>query len=239
MQNIQIETTQNVHIEYETASVGERILASLLDYLIIFGYFFGVMILFSSLTIEYTWGVITLIMLPLFFYDLVSEIVFNGQSIGKKTLKIKVVKIDGLRPALGDYLLRWVMRPIDISLLFGAVAIITILINGKGQRLGDIAANTSVIRLKSRVTIADTILKDIEDDYQPVYPLAATLKDSDIAVIKEVMTLNVSQIDINAYEKIIKKVHKKFAYKLDAPMDMNPYQFLNTVIKDFNYYNRY
>jgi uncharacterized RDD family membrane protein YckC len=239
MQNIQIETTQNVHIEYETASVGERILASLLDYLIIFGYFFGVMILFSSLTIEYTWGVITLIMLPVFFYDLVSEIVFNGQSIGKKTLKIKVVKIDGLRPALGDYLLRWVMRPIDISLLFGAVAIITILINGKGQRLGDIAANTSVIRLKSRVTIADTILKDIEDDYQPVYPLAATLKDSDIAVIKEVMTLNVSQIDINAYEKIIKKVHKKFAYKLDAPMDMNPYQFLNTVIKDFNYYNRY
>ena len=48
--------------------------------------------------------------LPFFFYDFLCEIFLNGQSIGKKILKIKVVKIDGTQPGLGSYFLRWIYK---------------------------------------------------------------------------------------------------------------------------------
>ena len=78
--------------------------------------------------------------LPTTFYSLIFEIAMNGQTPGKYLNKIRVVKIDGSKPTLGSYLTRWLLRIIDIWFFTGSVAVFTILFNGKGQRLGDIAA---------------------------------------------------------------------------------------------------
>src|ERR1035437_251122 len=97
MENIKIQTTQNVDIEYELASIGDRILATLLDDLFFLTYFL-LILLIAALTkyvIFKSIAVISLLSLPILLYDLLCETFFQGKSFGKMIMKIKVVKLDG------------------------------------------------------------------------------------------------------------------------------------------------
>ncbi|HLC82856.1 MAG TPA: RDD family protein, partial [Bacteroidia bacterium] len=145
MDNIKIQTTQNVDIEYELASIGDRILATLLDYLFFFGYTLLVFLFFGLLNSDledYLW-LLVLCFLPILLYDLLCETFFQGKSFGKMIMKIKVVKLDGTQAGFGAYLLRWLLRIIDTRIFSGGIALIAILANGKGQRIGDMAAGTT------------------------------------------------------------------------------------------------
>ena len=239
MQQIQIETTQNVTIEFEIASIGDRILASLIDYLIIIGYMIAILIMASILnnTIPISIGFWSLILLPVFFYDLGCELFLNGQSFGKKIRKIKVVKLDGTQPTFINYFLRWIIRPIDVTFSYGTVAMITMFINGKGQRLGDLAANTSVIKLKKDFSLEDTIFRKVEETYEVYFPEALNLNDGDITIITEVLNQISKITDHIVYEEIIQKTKNEIARKMGISTDIKPLPFLYTVIKDYNYLN--
>lgn len=239
MSKIQIETAQNVTIEYELASVADRLLATLLDYLIIFAYVIGLFI------ISAIWGGIfnakfgvalgIIFYLPVFFYDLICEVFLGGQSIGKKIKKIKVVKLDGSQPTVLNYFLRWVLKPVDIFFTYGSVAIVTILVNGKGQRLGDLAANTTVIKTKVEASLDDTIYLDINRNYEVIFPQVSLLNDQDIATIKEVIDRMILVPDIESYYKILIKTKEVISQKMGIASDMHALEFLGVIIKDYNY----
>ena len=59
-----------------------------------------------------------------------------------------------------------------------------ILIKGNGQRIGDIAAGTTVISEKVKVSIDDTIMKDLPLDYMPTYSQVTVFNDTDIQTVK-------------------------------------------------------
>ncbi|MFC7667989.1 RDD family protein [Hymenobacter humi] len=85
MSTIRIHTTQNVSLEYEIASVGDRIVAALIDYGLYITWFIAWSVLNRQLHIAGDGKVgFYLILLPTTFYFLVSEVFFNGQTIGKK-----------------------------------------------------------------------------------------------------------------------------------------------------------
>ena len=98
MHEIQIETTQNVTIEYKIGSVGDRIIATLIDLLILIGYTIALVLLISQLKLKLGIAGVIILYIPAFFYDLLCETFLNGQSFGKKIRKIKVVKLDGSQP---------------------------------------------------------------------------------------------------------------------------------------------
>jgi uncharacterized RDD family membrane protein YckC len=235
MDNISIQTTQNVDIEYEVASVGDRILATLLDYLFFMAYIFLLLIV-GRLTggrIFESIAVVVIMMLPILLYDLVLETIFQGKSLGKMIMKIKVVKIDGTQPTFSSYLIRWLFRIIDTRIFSGLIALLTVVLNGKGQRLGDIAAGTTVIKLKQKVTINDTILNRTKPDYTIVFEEVARLSDNDIAIIKDVMRLSLQTDNFEAIEKLAKKT--KLAMGITTNLPNN--QFLATVVQDYSHYN--
>jgi uncharacterized RDD family membrane protein YckC len=239
MQTVPIQTAQNVTIEYETAGVGERILAAMVDYIIIFSYAFA--IFFAYLYIEkYIKDIAVvyfiLLALPVVCYDLICEIAMDGQSFGKKLIGIKVVKLDGTQPSVSSYLLRWILRIIDISFLWGAVAVLTILLNGKGQRLGDIAAGTTVIRLKQSVKISDTILVPIDDNYRPAFPEAGRLDVRTVTIIKEVLDFAKKNRRTRAAEDILARTKAKLEGTMGVTSRTEPKEFLEAVLKDYNYY---
>jgi len=241
MQTVPIETAQNVTIEYETAGVGERILSALVDYLILFAYAFLVLLGYfaaSSYLKNYAAAFFILAALPAILYDLICETAMDGQSFGKKLIGIKVVKLDGSQPSLGSYLLRWILRIVDISLLGGTVAVLTILLNGRGQRLGDIAAGTTVIRLKQAVTMSDTILVPVADDYRPLFPGAAKLDDSIVRIIKETLEFDRKNRTAPSAHRILSKARLKLEEVINVSADMEPREFLETVLKDYNYYHK-
>ena len=111
MDNIKIQTTQNVDIEYELASIGDRILATLLDYLFFFGYILLVFLFIALIgsDIEDNLWLLVVLFLPILLYDLLCEMFFQGKSFGKMIMKIKVVKLDGTQAGFGAYLLRWLL----------------------------------------------------------------------------------------------------------------------------------
>src|SRR5438552_18977269 len=75
-------------------------------------------------------AVYLLLFVPIFTYHLVCELAMNGQSIGKKLMGIKVIGEHGGRPALHQYLIRWLTRPFDFF-FFGLVGLLTVVLSKK------------------------------------------------------------------------------------------------------------
>lgn len=235
MSKIEIETTQNIKIEYNLASIGDRIIATLIDLLILVGYVILVALIVAQFDFNIGIAAGIIIYLPVFIYDLLCELFLNGQSFGKKIRSIKVVKIDGSQPSFIGYFLRWILRPVDIWFTYGSVAIITILINGKGQRLGDLAANTTVIKTKTDTTLEDTIFTRIRENYEPRFSQVSALNDRDVGLVKEVL-LQVSKInDPYVYDRLLSKAKEVVAKKMGITSDLRAITFLQIILKDYNH----
>jgi hypothetical protein len=180
-------------------------------------------------------AVIIIIMLPLMFYSIVQESVFEGQTFGKRLLKLKVVKIDGYQANFGDYFIRWLFRLIDVFSNSGLVALVSIVVSKKSQRLGDITAGTAVISLKNNVTINSTILEEIDGEYQPIYPLVIKLSDNDIRIIKETFNDAKRANDPEIVHKIRLKIEQVTGIKNQSG---NNNDFIKTILKDYNFYTQ-
>lgn len=231
MNTIIIPTTQNIELEYPVANVGDRIAATLIDLLLQVGYFLFWYLLFDALEINVAEEVWILLFLPFGFYHLVCEAFFNGQSVGKRIMKTQVVRVDGTPPALTDYLLRWLLRPIDVWTFNGLVAIITISATKNSQRLGDLAAGTSVVKLKLVTTFGETIFMEIEDDYQLTFPEIQALSDQDVSILKEVMDAGLK----NANHQLIHRLASRVKSVTGIDTQMGDHLFLETVLKDYNF----
>lgn len=229
MQTIRIQTAQNVFIEYQPASVGDRILATLIDGLVIWSYMIIMAVIIDLSKLDQSWTYLLALGIPYLFYDLISEIVLDGQTIGKKAMNVKVVKLDGTQPSIGSYLLRWLIRWVDM-LFSGGVAILAISLNGKGQRLGDMAAGTSVISLKRRVGLNETMLPNIQENYQPIYPQVTSLSDRDVAIIKEALYVHTQSEQPDP--RLIETLATKVKTVLQVETSMPPMAFLHTILRD-------
>lgn len=223
-------TAQNVTVHYEVAGIGARIVAFLLDRLILFGYAFLIAFLLGVLNVHENWPVIVFIAIPYLFYFLILEIFMNGQSLGKLAMKIKVAKVDGSQPNIWNYLLRWILRPIDNS--FG-LGLVFIAFTQKSQRLGDMAAGTTVISLKQRVNLRDTMLVEVADDHQITFMQVRDLSDRQAELIKEVLYGNQGS---NRWE-LIDQMAEQVKSHLHIESDLRNYQFLQTVLADFVAYS--
>jgi uncharacterized RDD family membrane protein YckC len=232
MQTIQVRTTQNVFIHYPLASVGDRILAYLLDTLILIVYAIAVGLLLIYGEIESYWVWILLLGLPWLLYALLFEIFMDGQTPGKRVLNIKVIRLDGTPASIGDYTLRWVFALIDLKFLSGAIAVILIAAGGKGQRLGDMVAGTSVIKQTEQKEItAQEVFVVADTEYQPVFAQAIQLNESDIDLIQRALEVN---RDLGNSKPML-AVTEKLRTQLGIQTDMPPVKLLYTLIKDFNH----
>ena len=241
MDRFEVTTAQNVGIEFEAAGIGNRTIATVIDYGIIVAYAMTAVVLIQGLEnvsgdVEFS-SLMYLLLIPYLLYFPVSEIFFNGQSIGKKMSGLKVTRLDGTTPSIGDYAIRALFRLIEIDMSAGLIAVLTLLIRGKGQRLGDIAANTTVIKLKQAVTLDDTVYTQIDPSYQPVYKQAATLESIDITLIKEVIEKLNRHIEKEQWEvadHLGTRMKTNLENRLSITSDMVPIDFLETLLKDYN-----
>lgn len=236
MSQLQINTTQNVKINFTAAGVGERLLAYVIDWLIKLGYLTIISVTFGAFGHMDQWSQIaisTLLSFPVIFYSLVLETLLEGQTLGKKALNIRVVKIDGYQASLADYVVRWFFRIVDVYLL--GLGFFVILFNKRSQRIGDMAAGTAVILLKDKVKISHTILEDLKDDYQPTYPSVIKLSDNDARIIKDTFT---HARLANDHETLI-RLRNKIIEVIDVKATGSDAQFINTILKDYNYYTQH
>jgi uncharacterized RDD family membrane protein YckC len=264
MSTVQIATNFNIDIEFVSPPFHKRLLAWIIDIVIQIFYFIIAVRFYSWLHSQlgyggnsaYTmWAVGLLLLLPFLLYHLVLEATMNGQSIGKKIMGIKVISENGGRPSFSQFIIRWLIRTSDFTIFLliimvpyaevygpviywgmaGAIGLLftdIILVNSrKQQRLGDILAHTYLIKTKQTEKITDTIFLDVAENYVPSFPQVMQLSDKDINALKSILDTAKKHRDFHmaatATEKI--KNHLKIETKLE------PFDFLEVLLKDYNY----
>lgn len=233
MFTIPVRTAQNVFIHYPVASIGDRILAHLLDSLIKVLYIVLIVVLLINSALEEMWVVYLLFALPFIFYTLAFEIFMNGQTPGKRALDIQVVRLDGTTPTIGGYVARWLFALIEFSFMSGLIAVIIILISGKGQRLGDMVGGTSVVKLipQQAVTSRDVFVSP-ETEYQPTFMQVMALSAQDIELIQQALEVNRNQ----GNDKPVLMATDRVKSLLNIQTDMPPVKFLYTIVKDYQHF---
>lgn len=205
-------------------------------------------------------NIYTVLTFPALFYSLWTEYFFNGQTFGKMICKIRVVKLNGYKAGFQEYFIRWAFRFIDFwtglfMLLFmipvfgqqialilafmmlygsGLVAVISILRTKNSQRIGDIIAGTTVLKLKEKHSINITILEEIQEAYKPTYSQVINLTDNDARIIKDTFIAARNNRDVAT----LKRLRKKLESVLEVEGTENDIEFIDTVMKDFNYFTQ-
>lgn len=237
---IEIRTAQNVVIAYEPVSLRDRIFAYALDFLILC----AATLLISAIGAligsgNKDWGNWTFMfgILPvLLFYTPLCEIIWGGKTVGKAALRLKVIKLNGRKPEVGDYLIRGVFRMLDIYMSGGALASILILTTDKHQRLGDYLSNTVVIKDDSNVhvTVKEFVNMRSKDDHKPIYPQAAALTEETAILIKVVLD-RYQTYPNDASRQLIKELFLRIVseLKIEPLQYASSEQVLKQVLRDY------
>jgi len=238
MKTVDIITSHNVSIEYEAASVMNRGIASFLD-LLIMGVYFLIM---SVVLTPFGYGgmnalivMFYILMLPILFYSLLFEYLLKGQTIGKLAMGIRVVKLNGENATLGDCTMRWAFRVIDFWFSAGAIAAIFIATTEKGQRLGDILAQTAIVKNKPEQVYSIKDILNIMDrsKHEPTYLGVSKFTDEDMILIKNAIS-RVQKYPNEPHKQLVRDLATRAAEELKLPeVPEKKLSFLKTLLQDY------
>lgn len=231
MSTVGVATTQNVYIEYTAANVMERMGASLLDIGVQILLIIGYVLLIGELDV-YNETLNWIFFSSLLVYSLVFETFFSGQTIGKMVLKIQVVRLDGSPASIGEFFIRWLTGLIELYATFGTIAFVTVLLSKRGQRLGDIAAGTTVVRRPKRVSLDDLMLSTRVTS-APEVPQAVMLTDSDVATIREVLAAKKGNFSDDKVMELIWKTAEKLTQMLGTGPVTQPVEYLESLLSSY------
>lgn len=239
MANLVINTAQNVNLDYKIVSVGERILAFFIDFLLFSLYIFLIELITDAMGTAFSdrwtiFGLQQLLLLPLMFYSLYMHILFNGQTVGKMIMKTRVIRMDGSPAHWSHYFTRWMLRLVDIWMFTGSIGLLSILFSAKRQRIGDMASGTVVISTQKKTNISHTILEELEEDYHPTFVNVTELSDKDVRLIKETYQIALKSRDF----KTLNLLRSKVTDVLSVESSLYDRQFIDTILKDYNYYTQ-
>jgi uncharacterized RDD family membrane protein YckC len=241
MASVKIPTSFNIELEFETANIGQRFFAWLIDILIKVVFLTAMALTvgdlrntISNMNIVYPIYFVIYV-LPFNFYFLTLEILMNGQTIGKKLLGLRVRNMNGGKPSISQHLIRWLFLMIETPwVIFNAVIPIAAMVRSPyDQRLGDIVAGTIVVNTKTKNSIKDTIFRDMSEvDYTPQFPQILKLSDRDMNKIKELMDRAIKSKD----DQLTARVSHRVRDVLHIQSDLDHLIFLETLMNDYNYY---
>jgi uncharacterized RDD family membrane protein YckC len=165
---LSIDTPENVAFGYDVAGIGSRFLAALVDTLLIlilqvivnFPLLLLVRFLFDEVLgdegslLIWVFAVAGLIAFAFFWgYYIFFEMIWNGQSPGKRWIGLRVIRIDGTPITLAESIIRNLIRLVDFLPAYYGVGVVAMFINEQSRRLGDLAAGTLVVHDRATVTL--------------------------------------------------------------------------------------
>lgn len=255
MPAVQISTPFNISLDFDVAPFHKRLLATVLDlivlvlYSIIMKFLLG-QLFYGESNLRFAFDILV-VSIPMLLYHLICEIAFHGQSLGKKALGIRVMSLDGGDPSISQYLLRWFFRvwewPLVFSFVypsfyilfqlfsvgfFGVIVVIIIAVTTKNQRLGDLAANTVVVSSVIKSSIHDTIFMEVTSKtYEVLFPQVMKLSDRDINTIKTVLNDLYKTNKFETANRIAERIKNVLNVQSELEVDL----FLERLIADYNF----
>ena len=213
-QDYAIDTPESVTFAYEVTGIGNRFIAALIDSAVLAVVLFllnllvlvalelvgdlsldrlmdgeppswmgGLVIaLYALLNFSFFWG-----------YYILFEWLWNGQTPGKRFVKIRVLRMDGNPAGFVEILLRNLVRPLDFMPGGYGLGLLVMLLNEKSRRLGDFAAGTLVIReladvsLDALATRAGSNPAAVDESLLLAFPNIRNLTSADYELVQETL----------------------------------------------------
>lgn len=238
MKNIEIITPQNVVLQYQLAGLKLRAIAFIIDLLIIIvGYsiFVTIGVAFVGESEDELVIVSFAGMVIFMFYTVLFESLYKGQTPGKLAMRIQVMKVSGGKISPADYVARWVFRLIDIYFSIGAIASILVVSSSKGQRIGDIVANTTVVKTvpQMNLSLQDLLALHENRTYTPKYIQARKLLEEDALLIKSTLD-RYKKFENHSHEEALRLMSSRVKKKLNIESEEADHsKFLQTVLQDY------
>lgn len=199
-QTVDVETPELVVLSYTVAGVGSRATAAFIDYAICIATFIAVIVALLQLQVKFgvaasrdssgAWVMAVLGVIQfaiLWLYYVLFEALADGQTPGKRLMKLRVVKDGGLSVTFEASAIRNVVRAIDLQPIFlYAVGLVTIMANARGKRLGDMAAGTIVVKedlVSQPVAPRKSGRTDTRSNAPAPLPLSAHLTDAEFQLL--------------------------------------------------------
>lgn len=250
---VKLDTGFNIEVDFAISPFHKRLFAWIIDLLVCWLYVKLMATLFdrrSFFIVVLEWDILgMLISAPVAFYHLINEIAFNGRSLGKMAMNIKVVTAEGSQPSISQYILRWAFRMLDFPIIILAlisqqeipfwtfpllfIGLFCVILTPYSQRIGDLVAGTIIIDLKNRTSWEDTVFQEVESTYQPTYPQVMQLSDRDVNTLKSIIENVKKKNDYDLSMRIAERIKSK----LKMESDQDSLDFLETLLKDYNYYS--
>ena len=182
----------------------QRVAAASIDFLVFLVYFVIFSLAFNLSNVFTDYGTqlfvnLLLIKLPWIFYNPLVEYITKGQTLGKFAMGIRVVTLEGERPGLKEVFTRWLFKAdflwisADFFLIFwfalGFLGAVFTGLTQYRQRLGDMMANTVVIRNRPvrQLQLKDLLALPKNFNAVPTYPEVTRFTDEDMLLIKNTL----------------------------------------------------
>lgn len=156
-----VATPERVTFSYETANLGSRFVAQVIDLAVLLGMLIGLVAiaaLLGALTNQSTLPTLLVLIggFAIFWgYFIVSEAVWSGQTLGKRALRLRAVDVRGGPISVGQAFIRNLLRIVDFLPTYYVIGAIAIFVTRRNQRLGDLAAATVVVHERQAVSLRD------------------------------------------------------------------------------------
>ena len=248
------DTPENIEFDYEIAGIGSRFLAAIIDSLVI-----GAALLILGIII----GIITsrsefdgsavgsltaaigaiLSFLILWGYYIVFELVWNGQSPGKRAIGLRVVREGGQPITFISSAIRNLIRIVDFLPAFYGIGVIVMFVDRRARRLGDLAAGTLVVKerrgvtLESLTTPAPPTARPGEPAQQPTLPSLHLLNDQDYNLVQEFLRRR-SELGRDARVRLGGQLASGLQARLGLPQGGDAERFLQYVAAEYQLYRQ-
>ena len=245
-----VETPERIDLEYDVAGLGSRFLAALVDSTIIVvlvvaflvlvprgvGAFIGALEAVTGTSFGQAgtaWAIALTVLLlfgTIWGYYVFFELVWHGQSPGKKLVGLQVIKEGGYPLSFVDSAIRNVVRLVDFLPFYYMVGTVVMLVDGRARRFGDLAAGTLVVKVRRDLRI-DRLATDLPPTLTAVradapIPNLARLSPAEHSLLREYF-LRRPSLTAPAASALATRLATAFARKLDYDLDgESPDEFL-------------
>ena len=263
-QDYTIDTPENVSLTYDIAGIGNRFIGALIDtflvtcLLVILNILLFVVLIWDDAPLaisvfdseEISWleglaiALFALLQFIVFWgYYTLFEFLWNGQTPGKRLVKIRVLRLDGNPIGLTEAALRNLVRPIDFLPSGYGMGLVVMFCNEKTRRLGDLAAGTLVVRMRADLSL-DSLVESARSQTQTdaaetpslllEFPHIRRLSAADYELIREMLARKWHGGPSNI---MLRRLAQAIAARIDKPKPTNTrasVDFLNAVVEAYH-----